>query len=30
MAVDLHSTPTVTNLAVALYMVAMSIFPLWW
>jgi len=30
MAVDLHTTPTVTNLTVAVYMLAMSIFPLWW
>ncbi|KAB5554667.1 major facilitator superfamily domain-containing protein [Coniochaeta sp. 2T2.1] len=30
MSVDLKTTPTVTNLAVALYMLAMSIFPLWW
>ncbi|KAK3951182.1 major facilitator superfamily domain-containing protein [Pseudoneurospora amorphoporcata] len=30
MADDLHSSPTITNLAVALYMLAMSIFPLWW
>ncbi|KAA8631403.1 hypothetical protein SMACR_08385 [Sordaria macrospora] len=30
MAEDLHSSPTITNLAVALYMLAMSIFPLWW
>ncbi|KAI9850043.1 MAG: hypothetical protein M1838_006158 [Thelocarpon superellum] len=27
---DLHTTPTITNLSVALYMLAMSIFPLWW
>ena len=27
---DFNSTPTVTNLAVALYMLAMAIFPLWW
>ncbi|KAH8881589.1 MFS general substrate transporter [Thozetella sp. PMI_491] len=30
MAIDLNATPTVTNLSVALYMLAMSIFPLWW
>lgn len=30
MAIDLHSTPIVTNLAVALYMLSISIFPLWW
>ncbi|EAA31598.1 MFS general substrate transporter [Neurospora crassa] len=30
MADDLHTSPTITNLAVALYMLAMSIFPLWW
>lgn len=29
-AVDLNSTPTTTNLSVAFYMLAMSIFPLWW
>ncbi|KAI9778535.1 MAG: hypothetical protein M1835_004908 [Candelina submexicana] len=29
-AVDLHTTPTITNLSVALYMLSMSIFPLWW
>ncbi|KAI9892023.1 MAG: hypothetical protein M1814_002218 [Vezdaea aestivalis] len=27
---DLHATPTVTNLSVALYMLSLSIFPLWW
>ncbi|MCJ1310068.1 hypothetical protein MMC25_003729 [Agyrium rufum] len=27
---DLNSTPTITNLSVALYMLSMSIFPLWW
>ncbi|KAH8685708.1 major facilitator superfamily domain-containing protein [Tricladium varicosporioides] len=27
---DLHTTPTVTNLSVAMYMLSMSIFPLWW
>ena len=30
MAQDLNSTQTITNLAVALYMLSMSIFPLWW
>ncbi|KAI5860254.1 major facilitator superfamily transporter multidrug resistance [Durotheca rogersii] len=30
MAVDLAVTPTVVNLTVALYMLSMSIFPLWW
>ncbi len=30
MALDLDTTPTITNLTVALYMLAMSIFPLWW
>ncbi|KUJ11958.1 MFS multidrug transporter-like protein [Mollisia scopiformis] len=30
LASDLHSTPTITNLSVALYMLSMSIFPLWW
>lgn len=30
MSVDLKTTPTIINLAVALYMLAMSIFPLWW
>ncbi|KAI1140316.1 MFS general substrate transporter [Hypoxylon sp. FL0543] len=30
MAKDLHASPTVVNLTVALYMLAMSIFPLWW
>ncbi|KAJ9212723.1 hypothetical protein DTO166G4_5670 [Paecilomyces variotii] len=29
-AKDLNSTPTVTNLSIALYMLSMSIFPLWW
>ncbi|KAF2399627.1 MFS general substrate transporter [Trichodelitschia bisporula] len=29
-ASDFNSSPTVTNLAVALYMLSMSIFPLWW
>jgi Major Facilitator Superfamily len=29
-AVDLNSTPTIVNLSVALYMLSMSIFPLWW
>lgn len=27
---DLHSTATITNLSVALYMLSMAIFPLWW
>ncbi len=27
---QLNATPTITNLAVALYMLSMSIFPLWW
>lgn len=27
---DLHTSPTVTNLSAALYMLSMSIFPLWW
>ncbi|KAK5019581.1 major facilitator superfamily protein [Cryomyces antarcticus] len=27
---SLHSTPTITNLSVAMYMLSMSIFPLWW
>ncbi|KAJ5544752.1 hypothetical protein N7535_006862 [Penicillium sp. DV-2018c] len=27
---DLNTTTTITNLSVALYMLAMSIFPLWW
>ncbi|KAL9588037.1 MAG: hypothetical protein Q9203_003156 [Teloschistes exilis] len=27
---DLHTTPTVANLSVAFYMLAMAIFPLWW
>ena len=30
LAVDLHTTPAVTNLSVAMYMLSMSIFPLWW
>lgn len=29
-ATDLNSTPTIVNLSIALYMLAMSIFPLWW
>lgn len=29
-AQDLKTTPTVTNLSIALYMLSMSIFPLWW
>ncbi|KAK3327325.1 major facilitator superfamily domain-containing protein [Cercophora scortea] len=27
---DLGASPTITNLSVAMYMLAMSIFPLWW
>lgn len=27
---DFHTSPTITNLSVALYMLSMSIFPLWW
>lgn len=27
---DLHTSPTVANLAAALYMLSMGIFPLWW
>ncbi|KAL2009874.1 hypothetical protein VTN00DRAFT_5681 [Thermoascus crustaceus] len=27
---DLNTTPTITNLSIALYMLSMSIFPLWW
>ncbi|XMA13158.1 hypothetical protein WAI453_005949 [Rhynchosporium graminicola] len=30
LAMDLNTTPTITNLSVALYMLSMSIFPLWW
>jgi multidrug resistance protein len=30
MSVDLNTTPTITNLSVAMYMLSMSIFPLWW
>lgn len=30
MAVDLHTTPTVTNLSLAFYMLAMAFSPLWW
>ena len=30
LARDLNTTPTITNLSVALYMLSMSIFPLWW
>jgi multidrug resistance protein len=29
-AKELHSTPTITNLSVATYMLGMAIFPLWW
>lgn len=27
---ELHTTATITNLSIALYMLSMSIFPLWW
>lgn len=27
---ELHTTSTITNLSVAMYMLSMSIFPLWW
>jgi multidrug resistance protein len=27
---DLHTSPTITNLSIALYMLSMAIFPLWW
>jgi multidrug resistance protein len=30
LAVDLHATPTITNLSVAFYMASMAICPLWW
>ena len=30
MSEDLHTTTTITNLSVAVYMLSMSIFPLWW
>ncbi|KIH93075.1 hypothetical protein SPBR_02217 [Sporothrix brasiliensis 5110] len=30
LTVDLHTSPTTANLNVALYMLAMGIFPLWW
>jgi multidrug resistance protein len=30
LSADLHTTPTITNLSVAMYMLSMSIFPLWW
>ncbi|KAK3325596.1 major facilitator superfamily domain-containing protein [Apodospora peruviana] len=30
MSSDLHASPTIVNLTVALYMLSMSIFPLWW
>lgn len=30
MAKEFHTTETITNLTVALYMLSMSIFPLWW
>lgn len=29
-AKDLHSTEAITNLSVALYMLSMAVFPLWW
>lgn len=29
-AKELHTTATITNLSVALYMLSMAIFPLWW
>ncbi|KKY15130.1 putative mfs multidrug resistance [Diplodia seriata] len=29
-AADLDTTPTITNMSVAFYMLAMAIFPLWW
>ncbi|PGH15350.1 hypothetical protein AJ79_02516 [Helicocarpus griseus UAMH5409] len=29
-AASLQTTPTITNLSVALYMLSMAIFPLWW
>lgn len=30
LAIDLNTTQTITNLSVAMYMLSMSIFPLWW
>lgn len=30
MAVELHASETITNFTVSFYMLAMSIFPLWW
>jgi MFS family permease len=30
LSADFKVTPTITNLTVALYMLSMSIFPLWW
>ncbi|OAA68113.1 major facilitator superfamily transporter multidrug resistance [Niveomyces insectorum RCEF 264] len=30
LSIDFHASHTVTNLTIALYMLAMSIFPLWW
>lgn len=30
MAVDLHTTQTITNLSLAFYMLAMAFSPLWW
>ncbi|EXJ95783.1 hypothetical protein A1O1_00907 [Capronia coronata CBS 617.96] len=29
-ATDLHTTATTTNLSIAMYMLSMAIFPLWW
>ncbi|KAI9798728.1 MAG: hypothetical protein M1825_005010 [Sarcosagium campestre] len=30
LSTDLNTTPTITNLSVAFYMLSMAIFPLWW
>ncbi|PKS07618.1 hypothetical protein jhhlp_006224 [Lomentospora prolificans] len=30
MSEEFHTTQTITNLSIAMYMIAMSIFPLWW
>ncbi|KAL3424650.1 MFS multidrug resistance [Phlyctema vagabunda] len=30
LAKDLNASPTITNLSIALYMLSMAIFPLWW
>jgi hypothetical protein len=30
MSVDLNVSETVTNLTISFYLLAMSIFPLWW